>query len=168
MCCNELRELADHPQQRSRRLHPLPAAGRLSRAGRAREAACLPRLGILGQARARLRRSATRVYSSWDSLPVRTARTGRAALHRRRFRQFHVPRIARNWIRQPAYGHRSQRWYEVEAISTSRRPFAALRPTTSRFRRNSQSVRTFWIARLAGLENVKVVVALGKSDSTPI
>src|SRR5580700_5392077 len=148
-------------QPRSRGLHALPALGDVPARSRSRKATRLSRLGILGQARAGLRRSARARTRHGAGSRGAWFESHRASVHRRRFRQFHVPGAARDWICQPAIATDRTDGMKLTDLYIT----AAVRcapPDNKPLPQELTACSSFLDRELAGLKNVKVVVALGK------
>ena len=98
------RERPRGARERDRRLPPLPAPGRVARAGRAREAGRVPRLGLLGPPGAGLRRSGRARAAARAGARRPRREPHRPHVHRRPVGRLPVRRAARHRVRQPADG----------------------------------------------------------------
>lgn len=87
---------------RRRRLSQLPAARRMARGGRRREASCLPRRGLLVARRARVRRPEGVGARARARSRGARRQPHRAHLHRRPLRRLAVPGDVPGRLRQPA------------------------------------------------------------------
>ena len=152
---------ARRARARDRRLPALPAAGRVARGGRARQAGVVRRSGLLGQAGARLRRPGRERRRARAGAGRARRQPDRAGVHRRPLRRLAVRGAVAGGLREPAGVGRDRRWPAADATAGSRLPSAARHRPTSRLRSSATPACRTVARELELLADARVIVCLG-------